>query len=277
MTRDLYRALEISPNASDEEVKRAYRRLALLYHPDRNRAEEAAEDRFKEANHAYSILGDREKRRRYDLYREFMIRSTRWGIPLSHSQERLLAELFLNPKFPGLGKWLDEILRDRSFSDEGNPLWDFSRTTIRLLRHVYQERKRRRQPNKKRRSRRIASYPKGVFEKVGGVLNPFGPTRKERGETGTEPLSEDTDPFRSGKAKGHQGADLEWTLPLTQEEATQGTRLTLSLFRDSRWDRLRLHVPPGTREGVRLRIRQKGNRISSSGETGDLYLRVMIR
>jgi curved DNA-binding protein CbpA len=277
MTRDLYRALEISSTASDEEVKRAYRRLALLYHPDRNRAEEASEDRFKEANYAYSILGDREKRKRYDLYREFVILSTRWGVPPSRAQERVLAEFFLDPKFPGLGKWLDEILRDRGFSDEGNPFWGFSRTTLRFLHHVYQESRRQRRPNKKGRSGRIASYSKGVFEKAGGVLNPFGPTRRQRGRSGTEPLSENPGRFHWGRARGNQTADLEWTLPLTQEEATQGTRLTLSLFRDSRWDRLSLRVPPGTREGVRLRVRNKGNRVSSSGETGDLYLRVMIR
>lgn len=277
MKRDLYRVLEISPGASNDEIKRAYRRLALRYHPDRNRAEAAAEDRFKEANDAYSILGDSENRKRYDLYREFMIRSTRWGIPPSPSQERILAELFLDPKFPGLGSWLDEILRNKGLSDDANPLWGFSRTTVRFLRHVYQERRRQRRPTTKRRGSRVASYPKTVFKKVGGAFNPFSSGRKKDSVHGTEPLSVDPGPFHAERAKRNEGADLEWALPLTQEEAAQGTRLTLSLFRESRWDRLSLRVPPGTREGVRLRVRNKGNRLSSSGETGDLYLRVMIR
>jgi len=276
MIRDLYQTLKISPETSDEEVKRAYRRIALLYHPDRNQAGVKTEDLFKEANYAYSILGDREKRKRYDLYREFMKQSARWGISPSPSQERILNDLFLDPKFPGLGKWLEEILRAKGLSGNGRTFRTFSRATLQLLRQIYQEEKKR-VPRKKRQFPRISSYPKTMLKKVGSAFNPPGGAWRRGVRTEKSPPSGAADPSGPGRAGRNQGADIEWTLPLTREEATHGTRLTLSFFRDSHWDRLSLLVPPSTREGVRLRVRNKGNRIACSDETGDLYLRVMIR
>lgn len=277
MISDLYRTLEVSPEANEEVVKRSYRRLALLYHPDRNQAGVEAEDRFKEAAYAYSILGDRDKRKRYDLYREFMKQSARWGIPPSPSQERILNDLFLDPKLPGLRKWLEEILSAKESSANGRNFWTLSRATLQLLRELYQEEQKKGDPLKKRQRPRLVSYPKTVLKKVGSVFIPFGSARRRVDRTEKGPPSGTTGPSGPPGTERHQGADIEWTLPLTREEAAHGTRMTLSFFRDSRWDRLSLHVPPNTREGVRLRVRNKGNRIASSGGTGDLFLRVMIQ
>jgi len=66
--RDYYEVLEVAREASAEEIKKAYRRKALKFHPDRNRDNPEAEVHFKEAAEAYEILGDVEKRRRYDQY-----------------------------------------------------------------------------------------------------------------------------------------------------------------------------------------------------------------
>src|SRR5438105_628012 len=67
-TRDYYEVLGVPRNASDQEVKSAYRKLALKYHPDRNAGDKEAEERFKEAAEAYSVLCDPGKRQRYDTY-----------------------------------------------------------------------------------------------------------------------------------------------------------------------------------------------------------------
>ena len=64
--KDPYQALGVDKKASDEEIKRAYRKLAREYHPDKNPGDTAAEDRFKEIQEAYSILSDADKRRQYD-------------------------------------------------------------------------------------------------------------------------------------------------------------------------------------------------------------------
>jgi molecular chaperone DnaJ len=66
--RDYYEVLGVARGASESEIKSAYRKLALKYHPDRNSGDKEAEERFKEAAEAYAVLGDGEKRQRYDAY-----------------------------------------------------------------------------------------------------------------------------------------------------------------------------------------------------------------
>jgi|SRR5579884_2787615 len=63
---DYYKILGVSKNASDEEIKKAYRRLARKYHPDRNQGDKQAEERFKEVSQAHDVLSDPEKRKAYD-------------------------------------------------------------------------------------------------------------------------------------------------------------------------------------------------------------------
>src|ERR687884_756675 len=65
-TKDLYKVLGVSKEASQEEIRRSYRKLARKHHPDANRDDPKAEERFKEIQHAYEILSSPEKRREYD-------------------------------------------------------------------------------------------------------------------------------------------------------------------------------------------------------------------
>jgi len=66
--RDYYEVLGVRRNAGPEELKRAYRKLAMQYHPDRNNGDKTAEDRFKEVGEAYAVLSDPERRHRYDSF-----------------------------------------------------------------------------------------------------------------------------------------------------------------------------------------------------------------
>ncbi len=66
--RDYYEILGTIKSASPEEIKKAYRKLALKYHPDKNKGDKASENKFKEASEAYHVLSDKERRTNYDQF-----------------------------------------------------------------------------------------------------------------------------------------------------------------------------------------------------------------
>ena len=66
--RDYYEVLNVPRNATNDEIKKAYRKLALKYHPDRNQGSSESEEKFKEASEAYSVLGNEEKRGIWDRF-----------------------------------------------------------------------------------------------------------------------------------------------------------------------------------------------------------------
>ena len=66
--RDYYEVLGVARDASSDDIKKAYRKLAVKYHPDRNPDDKEAEEKFKEAAEAYDVLSDSEKRAKYDRF-----------------------------------------------------------------------------------------------------------------------------------------------------------------------------------------------------------------
>jgi molecular chaperone DnaJ len=96
--RDYYEILNVSRTATDQEIKSAYRRLAVKYHPDKNPNDATAEEKFKEAAEAYSVLSDSEQRRRYDRFGHAGVSSGAgagaWGAPGFGGIEDILGDLF---------------------------------------------------------------------------------------------------------------------------------------------------------------------------------------
>lgn len=79
MARDYYEILGVSKNASTDEVKKAYRKMAMKYHPDKNPGDKTAEEKFKEAAEAYSVLTDPQKRQMYDQYGHAGVKGNGFG------------------------------------------------------------------------------------------------------------------------------------------------------------------------------------------------------
>lgn len=94
MAKDYYQILGVAKGASPDEIKKAYRKLALKYHPDRNKDDKEAEERFKELGEAYAVLSDPKKRKQYDTFGE-------QGFKQRYSQEDIYR-----------GSDLGDILRD---------------------------------------------------------------------------------------------------------------------------------------------------------------------
>src|SRR5262245_24867719 len=98
--RDYYEILGVNKTASDQEIKSAYRRLAVKYHPDKNPNDASAEEKFKEAAEAYSVLSDTEQRQRYDRFGHAGVSSSAaggggaWGAPGFGGIEDILGDLF---------------------------------------------------------------------------------------------------------------------------------------------------------------------------------------
>ena len=68
MKKDYYETLGVKSDSSQEDIKKAYRSLALKYHPDKNQGDESAETMFKDISEAYAVLSDKEKRHGYDRF-----------------------------------------------------------------------------------------------------------------------------------------------------------------------------------------------------------------
>src|SRR5688572_10897812 len=96
--RDYYEVLGVSRTATDQELKTAYRKLAVKFHPDKNPGDASAEETFKEAAEAYSVLSNTEQRQRYDRFGHAGVSSSAgagsWGAPGFGGIEDILGDLF---------------------------------------------------------------------------------------------------------------------------------------------------------------------------------------
>jgi|YNPNPStandDraft_1061719.scaffolds.fasta_scaffold00923_1 DnaJ-class molecular chaperone len=269
--KDYYQVLGIPPGASEEEIRRAYRRLALQHHPDRNPGDPSAEERFKEISEAYGVLMDRQKRQQYDGWRWAGGAEYERGGGFRYSQEEILRDLFANPHARRifeemLGDFQRAGLRfDRRFFDEaffggsgivfgGVFVWGpFGARSKRIF-----------DPGMRRRVQREGAggpFRVGFLERLGKGIG--------RILTGERRIQAPEALHGEGSA-----SDLNYSLTLSSKEAVRGTYVNVAFDTGQGRERLKVRIPPGTKSGTRLRLRGKG--LAGAKGRGDLYLTIEV-
>ena len=267
--KDYYRILGVPQNADESEIKKAYRTLALRYHPDRNPGDRQAEERFKNIAEAYGVLMDQEKRRAFDLSSGSGASSRGQG-GFSYRPEDIYRDVFHNPRdseflnelrkeFERQGFRFDEkYIRNLFFSGTGfffggifvgGPFrfrrFDDDRATF--------------SSQSTADALRSAGRPKGL---VGKVISKIGELLADR-------------PPATAPTRATGGDDIRYTLHLSPEDAARGKSVLLSYPLNGEIQRLSVTVPPGVTAGTKLRVRSRGNR-RVDGTSGDLFLEVRI-
>jgi len=214
--KDYYKILGVDKSANAEAIKRAYRRLARKYHPDVNKGKGSAE-RFKEINEANEVLGDPEKRKRYDMVGADWQRYAREGS---------------RPGAQDFGGFQVHFGRGGDHGDFG-----------------------------------FSDFFKTFFGDLGVKTGPS--TSSRRGDLG--------DVFGGTRASGRRGEDLQSPIEISLEEAYSGTKRIIELETDQGHRRLEVKIPPGVRDGSKVRVAGEGGGGQGSGLKGDLYLVVRIR
>ncbi len=276
--KDYYRILGVSREAAPEEIKKAYRQLALKVHPDRNPGDRQAEERFKEISEAYGVLMDPEKRNQYDLLSRTPFgggRQTDFG----YTQEEIFRDIFSNPQasdvfselgreFARMGFRFDERFFDRLFF--GGQGFFFIVGGPGGFRYSSSG-------GSQNQSRNAAE----VFSPIlGNILAPRGITLKGRVASWI---------FRKGvgyflrrflpnafpsQHAGENSLDLTYTIPLSRTKDSMETTKELSFRRNGKQEKLLVKIPAGIRDGTLLRLRGKGK--NQGGKVGDLYLKIHL-
>ncbi|HIE33463.1 MAG TPA: J domain-containing protein [Thermodesulfobacteriaceae bacterium] len=254
--KDLYEILGVSPDASEEEIKRAYRRLARKYHPDLHPGDKKAEERFKEINEAYEILSDPQKRAEYDRLRE-AARAYRFTTPGGESAYDF--GLFME-QFDTFGKFTDLFADLFGYDIEEGPkagadiLYQVEVDLADLV------------SGKPLRFEIPMEEPCPACHGQGWDLSSYTECRSCGGRGRRE--------MRKGPVRIIEVCPVCGGFGRSYRERckTCGGRGTVS-----RIETITVTLPPGTDEGTRIRIPGKGRPGIRGGPPGDLYLEIRVR
>ncbi|EMH06195.1 DnaJ domain protein [Helicobacter pylori GAM245Ai] len=268
MSKSLYQTLNVSENASQDEIKKSYRRLARQYHPDLNKTKEA-EEKFKEINAAYEILSDEEKRRQYDQFGDNMFggqnfsdfaRSRR----TSEDLDDILSSIF------GRGGFSQRFSQDSqgfsgfNFSNFAPENLDLTATLNVSVLDTLLGNKKQVSVNNETFSLKI---PIGIEEGEKIRVRNKGKTgRTGRGDLLLQIHIEEDEMYRREKD------DIIQIFDLPLKTALFGGKIEIATWHKT----LTLTIPPNTKAMQKFRIKDKGIKNRKTSHVGDLYLQARL-
>jgi len=247
---DYYKVLGVDKKASADEIKKAYRKLARQYHPDRNPGDAAAEERFKEVSEAYDVLSDPDKRKRYDRGGSIFGGQgpSQAGGPDMGAFSDILSDLFAGAAG---GRFRGGATRTRPQAEKGRDL----ETEVSIS---------------------FAQAVAGAQVPVAVSTTAPCPTCRGTGaEPGTEPV---VCPVCHGRGVESEGQGLFSITRPCARCAGSGTviekpcRTCQGEGRQRELKRYKVNIPAGVRDGSRIRLAGKGEAGLRGGTPGDLYV-----
>ena len=279
--KDLYGVLGVSRNATQDQIKKAYRDLARKHHPDMNQGDKKSEEKFKEIQHAYETLSDPEKKKTYDMFGTTGFGGQNPGAGGSYRQ--------YSRGFPGI----DEIFKD-IFSQGGGAygmggaggnfgdIFDFGGM--------------RQQPRRPKNVQHSITLDFETAVKGGEkellMKSPEGETKKitVKIQAGVRTGSKVRLPGKGEQLNAMAGDlileikvlshpiferendDVYIDLPLTIYEATLGTLIDVPTIEGP----VKLTIPPGVGSGTKMRLKEKGVKNLKTGKRGDQFVVIQI-
>lgn len=258
MAKSLYETLGVSENASADEIKKAYRKLARKYHPDVNKDEEAIE-KFKEINAAYEVLSDKKKKDEYDMYGDQIFGGQNFHDFAQNRGGNVDLDELLKNIFGGSGGF-----GGAGFGGGGMDLDQKTTITIPFAVAVL--------GGKHHVSVRSDGFdikiPAGI--KNGETLRVRGKGHSNMGQQGDLLIKVEVSPSPTLERKEN---DLYTTFDVPLKEALFGGKVVVET---SLYDDITLKVPANTKAGQKFRVKGKGVADRKTGIVGNLYLTANI-
>ena len=253
--RDYYEVLGVTRGATDEDLKKSYRRLAIQFHPDRNPGDKDAEEKFKELNEAYQILSDPERRAQYDRFGHAAFQGPQGpggfgGFDFTQGFEEVFSDIFGD--FFGTGRG-----RSRSRSRRGDDLrYD--------LEVEFEEAARGTEKVVKFQRLTTCESCNGSRARGGSEGARTCPNCRGTGQVRTQQgfFSIST---TCGQCRG-EGSIIADPCPKCQGQGRVRQSISLSV-----------KIPPGVDNGSRLKLRNEGEAGYGGGPNGDLYVVVHVK
>jgi len=290
---DYYELLGVKKDSSPSEIKKAYRKLALKYHPDKNKGEKKAESKFKEINEAYAVLSDPEKKKQYDLYGSTDFHQR-------YSQEDIFRGFDLNDVlrqfgFGGAGQSAHFRQGMGGMGNGGNGFASFfsqgqsggcsggchaqpekgQDMTYQItvsLEEVLNGAERTITLRKNGTPQNVSvKIPKGIEAGKKLRLQGRGGDSRNGGPAGDLYLKVDID---SNDIFSRDGDDLLTQKLITFSEACFGTSIEVETLEGKKFV---VKIAPGTTNDSRLRLKGYGLPIGPLGERGDLYVKIGVK